>query len=238
MKVEEKGARSEGNQLLARIPADLADPLFAHLEPVDLPQGLVIEQPGEVIEHVYFPTGGVISVVAMTPDGDAQIEAGLIGREGMSGSMLALGTDRSPHQTTVQIGGTGHRMAAARLREMMREEVLRKRLLRYCHALSVQTAHTALANAKLKLDARLARWLLMCHDRLGCDEVPLTHDFLSIMLGVRRAGVTVSLHILEGQGLVRATRGLIRINDRAGLERMAGGCYGVPEAEYARLLAA
>jgi hypothetical protein len=122
----------------------------------------------------------------------------------------------------VQIGGTGHRMAAARLREMMREEVLRKRLLRYCHALSVQTAHTALANAKLKLDARLARWLLMCHDRLGCDEVPLTHDFLSIMLGVRRAGVTVSLHILEGQG-ARARHARADPHQRSRRARTDGG---------------
>ena len=236
MKVEEKGTRGEGNQLLARMPAALADLVFADLEPVDLPQGMILEHPNEPVEHVYFPTAGVISIVAMTPQGQTQIEAGLVGREGMSGTMVVLGTDRSPHQTTVQIGGAGYRMPAAQLREALQQEALRERLLHYCHALSVQTAHTALANAKLKLDARLARWLLMCHDRIEGDEVPLTHDFLSIMLGVRRAGVTVSLHILEGQGLLRATRGLIRVLDRGGLEGMVGGCYGVPEAEYARLM--
>ncbi|MFT6530954.1 MAG: CRP-like cAMP-binding protein [Limimaricola cinnabarinus] len=236
MKVEEKGTRGDGNQLLARMPAALADLMLTHLESVDLPQGMIIEQPDEAVEHVYFPTRGVISIVAMTPEGGARIEAGLVGREGMSGSMVVLGTDRSPHQTTVQIGGAGYRMETARLQEALQQDALRERLLHYCHALSIQTAHTALANAKLKLDARLARWLLMCHDRIEGDEVTLTHDFLSTMLGVRRAGVTVSLHILEGQGLVRATRGLIRILDREGLEEMVGGCYGVPEAEYARLL--
>lgn len=236
MKVEEQGTRGEGNQLLARMPAALADLMFAHLEPVSLPQGLVIEQPNEPVEHIYFPTGGVISIVAMNGEGNAQIEAGLVGREGMSGTMVVMGTDRSPHQTTVQIAGTGYRLEAERLRDALEQEPLRERLLHYCHTLSVQTAHTALANAKLKLDARLARWLLMCHDRIDGDEVMLTHDFLSIMLGVRRAGVTVSLHILEGQGLVRATRGQIRILNRRGLEEMVGGCYGVPEAEYARLM--
>ncbi|EYD73304.1 Crp/Fnr family transcriptional regulator [Limimaricola hongkongensis] len=236
MKVEEKGTGDTGNQLLARMPAALADLVFGDLEPVDLPQGMILEEPNEPVEHVYFPTSGVISIVAMSDRAVAQIEAGLVGREGMSGAMLALGTDRSPHQTTVQIGGAGYRLEADRLRAALQQDALRERLLHYCHALSVQTAHTALANAKLKLDARLARWLLMCHDRIDGDEVPLTHGFLSVMLGVRRAGVTVSLHILEGQGLVRATRGLIRILDRDGLEQMVGGCYGVPEAEYARLL--
>ncbi|WPY93556.1 Crp/Fnr family transcriptional regulator [Limimaricola variabilis] len=236
MKLDDNGTSRDGNLLLTRMAVEWAEPLARHLVPVDLPQGMVIEEPDEPVEHVYFPTSGVISIVAMSRERSAQIEAGLIGREGMSGSMLVLGTDRAPHQTTVQIGGSGFRLEAERLRAALSHEPLRERLLHYCHALSVQTAHTALANAKLKLDARLARWLLMCQDRTGTDEVPLTHDFLSVMLGVRRAGVTVSLHILEGQGLVRATRGLIRILDREGLEEMVGGCYGVPEAEYARLI--
>jgi hypothetical protein len=114
---------------------------------------------------------------------------------------------------------------------------LRNVLLRYSQAFMIQTAHTALANGRAKLEERLARWLLMAHDRVNGDEVPLVHEFLALMLGVRRAGVTVALHMLEGQALIRASRGKIVVLDRQGLEEAANGLYGVPEREYERLMA-
>ncbi|SDE68895.1 cAMP-binding domain of CRP or a regulatory subunit of cAMP-dependent protein kinases [Limimaricola pyoseonensis] len=224
------------NWLLSGLDPASALALKADLEPVELPQGLEIEIPGEPLEHAYFPLTGVASMVAVSGDGSQQIEIGLVGCEGMTGLSLVLGDGRTPHRTVIQVPGHGLRIRAEALRAAIAQPELRDRLLGYAQAMSVQTAHTALANGKLKLDARLARWLLMCHDRSEGDEVALTHDFLSIMLGVRRAGVTVSLHILEGQGLLRATRGLIRILDRRGLEEMVGGFYGVPEAEYRRLV--
>ena len=113
---------------------------------------------------------------------------------------------------------------------------LRAVLLRYVQTFIVQSAHSSLANAHHRIEARLARWLLMCHDRVEGDVLNLTHELLSLMLGVRRAGVTVAIHLLEGRGLIKATRGHIRVLNRGGLEATAQGSYGVPEAEYARLL--
>ncbi len=137
----------------------------------------------------------------------------------------------------VQLPGTGHRIEAAALREAMgAEPAIRERFLRYAQAFSVQVAHTTLANGRHTIQARLARWLLMCQDRVGGDNLDLTHEFLSLMLGVRRAGVTMATHDLEGRGLIKATRGRIRVIDRAGLEAAAPGIYDVPEAEYARLM--
>ena len=169
---------------------------------------------------------------------DQRIEAGIFGRDGMSGTAIVLGSDRSPHETFVQIPGAALRIEADALRDAMgRSQPLRQALLLYVQVLLVQVAHTVLANGSGKIEERLARWILMSHDRLDGDEIALTHEFLSLMLGVRRAGtVTVATHLLEGQGLIRATRGLIRVTDRAGLEELADGSYGVPEAEYRRLI--
>jgi CRP-like cAMP-binding protein len=114
---------------------------------------------------------------------------------------------------------------------------LHRLLLRYAQALNVQTSVTAFANANHTLEMRLARWLLMCHDRLDGDDIEITHEFMAMMLGVRRAGVTTSLHILEGNRLIRSTRGLVTVRDRDGLEKLADDAYGLPEAEYVRLMA-
>jgi hypothetical protein len=157
----------------------------------------------------------------------------------MSGLPVVLGADRWPNTTTMQGPGHGHRVAADRLREAMRAEPgLRDRLLLYAQAMSVQAAQTAVANGQNTIGERLARWLLMCDDRVDGSVIDLTHEFLAIMLGVRRAGVTVAMHVLEGQQLIRAKRARIEVLDREGLERAANGSYGVAEAEYARLLRA
>lgn len=228
--------RNFRNQLLSGLSEAQLGALAEHLEPVELPVKMVLEVPGEPIEHVYFPASGITSIVAISRDGK-RVEAGLFGRDGMTGPVVLLGADRSPHETFVQVAGSGHRIEVAALREAMAAEPgIRDRFLLFVHASALQVAQTALVNAKNTIEARLARWLLMCLDRTNGDELVLTHEFLSLMLGVRRSGVTVSVHILEGRGLIRATRGRIRVLDRGALEAAADGGYGIPEAEYQRLL--
>jgi CRP-like cAMP-binding protein len=164
------------------------------------------------------------------------VEVGLIGREGMTGLPVVLGDDRTPHSSYVQATGTAQCMPALDLANAMdKSRSLRDCLLKYVQAFGVQTTHTAICNARSRLDQRLARWLLMAHDRLGTDHMPLTHEFLSLMLGVRRAGVTEALQALKTKGLVAANRGQVTIQDRKGLERVAGTAYGIPESEYRRL---
>jgi CRP-like cAMP-binding protein len=226
------------NRLLAGLAESQLARLSPHLEPVDLPLGMMLEPAHEPIAFVYFPASGLTSTVAREPGG-GRIEVGIIGREGMTGLPVLMGDDRSPNETQMQVAGTGHRLPADALRAALAAEpALRERFLRYAHTFVIQASQTALANGKHTIEQRLARWLVMCQDRVESEQLPLTHEFLSIMLGVRRAGVTIATHMLEGRGLIRARRGCIRIRDRAGLEAEAGGSYGIPEAEYARLMGA
>lgn len=226
------------NRLLAALPPDDADALAAHLEPIALGRAFFMERPGQAISHVYFPLSGMGSVVAVGDrHRDQRIEAGVFGREGVSGLAVILGNDRTPNETFVQLPGEGLRLPADALREVMGERPeVRRVLLLYVQAWMIQTAHTVLAQGRAKLEERLARWLLMSHDRTEGDELPLTHEFLALMLGVRRAGVTVATHELEARGVIRTTRGRLEVLDREGLEEVAGGTYGVPEAEYRRLI--
>jgi len=147
-----------------------------------------------------------------------------------------MGTDRSPHETYMQVGGDGQRISSGELRKILEEyPALHRSLLRYGHAFVVQTAQTALANGRSKVEERLARWLLMANDRLDGARVPLTHEFLSVMLGVRRPGVTLALSLLEKQGVVEAKRGSIAILDRTRLRKISNGTYGAAESEFNRL---
>jgi CRP-like cAMP-binding protein len=210
--------------------------LAPDLEPVTLGLRHVLERPDKRVDAVYFPETGFASVVAVQAD-DTKVEVGLIGREGMTGLTIVLGNHRSPHSTYMQSPGRGQRIAAVKFRKAMQASAsMQGLLLKYVQAFMVQTAHTAIANARTKLDQRLARWLLMAHDRLDGDNLPLTHEFLSLMLGVRRAGVTEALHVLTTEKLIRSARREIVVLDRKGLERRAGESYGVPEAELRRLL--
>lgn len=226
------------NQVLAGLPKAQLAVLMPHLEPVDLRLRDIIEHPGSVIPFIIFPRSGILSVVAVAPDGE-RIEAGFFGRDGMSGLAVVMGADQTPHETMVQHAGCGLRISTPVLREVMAEHPeIRDRFLLFGQAFAVQTAHTALANGRHTIERRLARWLLMAQDRLDSGTLDLTHEFLSMMLGVRRAGVTVAIQVLEGQGLIKATRGRIAILNREGLEVSAQGIYGVPEAEHARLMGA
>jgi CRP-like cAMP-binding protein len=195
----------------------------------------MLEPANTTIENVYFPLSGIVSVVAKS--GAEQIEAGVIGREGMTGAAVVMGNHRSPNEVYVQVAGSGLRIEADKLRAALdASESLRLLAQKFVQVFIAQVTQTALANGRAKLDERLARWLLMAHDRHDDDHLLLTHEFVALMLGVRRPGVTDALHELEGRGLLRATRGVIRILNRKGLEELAGSAYGVPEAEYKRLI--
>jgi CRP-like cAMP-binding protein len=229
-------ARSGNNRLLASLSTDDFGLLEPHLEPVVLGLRKHLEKPNRRIDAVYFPESGFASVVAVQSNGK-QVEVGLIGREGMTGLPIVLGNHRSPHATYIQSSGMGRRILATELRQATQASVsLRDSLLKFVQAFGVQTAHSAISNAQSKLDVRLARWLLMAHDRIGDDTLTLTHEFLSVMLGVRRPGVTDTLHALREKGLIAYGRGQITVSDRKGMERTAGEAYGTPEAEYRRLI--
>jgi CRP-like cAMP-binding protein len=224
------------NLLLSALSASDLRLLQAHLEPVTLALGQVLEQPDKRVDAVYFPEAGFASVVAVQSD-DTKVEVGLVGREGMTGATIVLGNHRAPHSTYIQAAGRGQCIKAIELRKAMQASAsLQGLLLKYVQVFMVQTAHTAVANARAKIEQRLARWILMAHDRLNGTSLPLTHEFLSLMLGVRRAGVTEALQALEGLKLIRSGRGQIVVLNRKGIERKAGDAYGAPEAEHRRLI--
>jgi len=224
------------NTLLLTLSADDLALLQPHLEVIALKRGDVIVEPNKPIQHVVFPEDAIISVVASTPDG-RRIEVGIIGRDGVTGASVLHGADTTPHEIFTQVPGSALRMAADDLRTAIRTSPsLHGRLLRYAEAFNVQVAYTALSHGSYTIEERLARWLLMCHDRVDGDDLPLVHEFLSIMLGVQRPRVTVALQTLEAGDMIHTSRGLITITDRGKLEEVAGGSYGVPEAEYRRLI--
>jgi CRP-like cAMP-binding protein len=223
------------NQLLATL-SDAALGHLAGLETVPLGLRQVLEIPDEPIPYVYFVETGLISIVGTTQP-DHRIEIGMIGLEGMSGSAILLGSDRSVSETMVQAAGTALRIPVVDMRTaMMKSPEIALLFLRYVHVFMTQTSQTAVANGRGLLGERLARWILMWQDRLQGNEIIVSHEFLSLLLGVRRAGVTEAMHVLEGRGSVRSTRTLIRIVDREKLKHEANGFYGIPEAEYARLI--
>jgi CRP-like cAMP-binding protein len=224
------------NRLLSSLSSADFGLLQPDLEPVTLALRHVLEHPDKRVDAVYFPEAGFASVVAIQAN-DTKVEVGLIGREGMSGLTIVLGDHRSPHSTYMQAPGRGQRIGTVKFRKAMQASAsLQGLLLKYVQVFMTQTAHTAIANVRTKLDQRLARWILMAHDRLDGNSLPLTHEFLALMLGVRRAGVTDALQALQAEKLIRSARGAIIVLDRKGLERRAGTSYGVPEAELRRLL--
>jgi hypothetical protein len=223
------------NHLLATLSESDFELIGPHLEALPLEIRLGFEEPNRPITHVCFPEAGVLSVVPAVSR-DHPVEVGIVGREGMSGIAIIMGSDRSPNSVFVQVPGQGQRLSAERLRIAIDKSAsLHHLFLAFAHGFMTQTAHTAVANGRGKLEERLARWLLMAHDRIDGDDLPLTHEFLSMMLGVRRAGVTTAFHLLEKKGLVGATRGLISVVDRGGLEEIANEYYGLSENEYQRL---
>jgi CRP-like cAMP-binding protein len=224
------------NQLFAKMRPEDWDLIAPLLEPITLKERQVVEVPGKPITHVYFIEIGVVSVVAVNAD-DHRIEVGVIGNEGMTGVPLIMGDTRAQHSAYMQIAGNGFRIPALPFSDALKKSAtLSALMLKSAQAFMIQTAHTALANGRAKLEERLARWLLMAHDRMDTDAVPLTHEFLAVMLGVRRAGVTVALHSFEQRGYIAMRRGQLTIINRPGIEQVAGSFYGMPEAELKRLM--
>jgi CRP-like cAMP-binding protein len=191
--------------------------------------------PNQQIEYAYFPTAGICSVIAENAAG-VRSETGVVGNEGFVGIAIVLSAGSAPSHVVVQMEGRSVRIKKNDLkRAMTTRPALQAVLLRFVHVFNVQIAQTALTNSHNTIAQRLARWMLMCQDRADAPEFPMTHEFLAIMLAVRRSGVTEAVNDLEGRDLIRATRGRITILDRTGLVAIAGGAYGVPEKEYQRL---
>ncbi|HEX2018522.1 MAG TPA: Crp/Fnr family transcriptional regulator [Aurantimonas sp.] len=222
------------NLLLRAIVPEAFDLLRPAMQRLELPVKTELITPDVPNEHVYFIESGLSSLVATNVE-DESVEVGHIGYEGMAGAHVLLKVDRTPNRTFMQVGGHGISVPVlALLATLEQVKAANDLLLKYVHCCDLQLAHSALANARYTMPDRLARWLLMCHDRLQDDDLPLTHEFLSLMLGVRRSGVTNEIHVLEGVHAIKARRGNIRILDRQKLEAVAGASYGVPEGEYER----
>jgi CRP-like cAMP-binding protein/PAS domain-containing protein len=213
------------NRLLAALSAKEYEHLLAGLEPVQLTYGEVLYEPGEEMRHVYFPSDCLVSLLTVV-DGHRALEVGLVGREGMVGSRLALGSTESSVRALVQGTGRAVRMKSTSfLREFRRSPTLQRALFRFTDALMIQVTQTAACNRFHVVEQRLARWLLMTRERLLSSEFHLTHEFLADMLGVRRVGVTAAASALRRRKLIRYARGVITILDQRALEAAACSCY-------------
>jgi CRP-like cAMP-binding protein len=225
------------NHILARLPREDYSRLQPHLKPVELYNGQILQDAGGIMEYVYFPRNSMISLISRTAAGEC-VEVGIVGFEGVAGVSAVLGVDKSPHEAMVQIPDGVLQMRASVLREeFKRGGALHDLLLRYTQGLLLQTSQIAACNRLHSLSERLARWLLMSNDRCACEELPFTQEFISLMLGVRRAGVTEAAIILQTEGCINYRRGHIKIIDKAGLEDYACECYDVVRAEFDLLIA-
>jgi CRP-like cAMP-binding protein len=223
--------RKVANSLLAALPGKNYQRLLSGLEAVELKFGDVLYESGQKIRHVYFPGNSLVSLLTVV-DGRMALEVGMVGREGMVGLPLALGTDISPVRALVQGSGMAMRMESARFsREIRRSPQLQQGIHRYANALMAQVSQTAACNRFHVVVARLARWLLMTRDRVRSGEFRLTHEFLAHMLGVRRVGVTTAAGALQARKLIDYSRGKIRILDHKGLEAAACECYALVNAK-------
>lgn len=224
------------NRLIAGLPPACRRRLLTSGEDVELRFDDILCERGGRLRHVYFPADGFIS--ELTPvDGHTHLEVALVGHEGMLGSSLALGVDAAPLQALVQGAGHALRISMARFRrELDATPALRRMTYRYIYVLMTQLSQAAACLSFHVLDARLARWLLMTHDRASSDELRITHERLAQMLGVRRVGVTRAAGLLQEGKLLKYSRGDITILDRAGLEATSCGCYAAGKHIYERVL--
>jgi CRP-like cAMP-binding protein len=223
------------NRILGGLPLQDRARLLLSLQPVTLELGDVVCEAGARMEHVYFPTTSVMSLLYTMEDG-ATAEMGLAGNDGMLGLALFLGGETTPARTAVVVGGGALRMRARTLREEFAAGgALQARLLRYTQAFMTQVAQTAVCNRLHAVEQRLCRWLLMCSDRVHSDQLQMTQELISNMLGGRRETVTVAAGRLQDAGLIRYARGHIDVLDRRGLEAAVCECYSIVEAELDRL---
>jgi CRP-like cAMP-binding protein len=209
--------------------------LLGICEPVELVMAQVLSEVGIPTRYVYFPTKGFISLV--TPiNGTPVLEVGMVGREGMLGTQLALGVRAAPLHALVQGPGAAWRIGAVAFgKELARSTELRRGLNRYVYVLMMQLASAASCLRFHKIEPRLARWLLMTQDRAHSDSFHVTHEFLAYMLGVRRVGVTTAASVLQHSGLIKYHRGHIQVLSRRGLEAAACSCYATDRKTYAKM---
>ena len=219
------------NRLLATLTTKEYKRLLPKLKTVSLVLGEVLYEPGDVIKDVYFPNDSIISLISELSE-TSLLEVGMVGNEGVAGLAVFMGVSFSPTRALVQGAGTAMKMSSAAVRtEANRLGSLHQLLHRYSHSLLTQVSQTSACNRFHLVDARLARWLLMTKDRLGADEFPLTQEFLASMLGVRREGVSKAAGVLQAGKLIRYSRGVITILNRAGLETKSCECYAIIKAE-------
>ena len=224
------------NDLLATLPVDELERLHHHLELVPLPLGEVIYESGGKLSHLYFPTTAIVSLLYVTEDG-ASAEISIVGNEGVIGVAIFMGGDTMPNMAVVQSAGFAYRLKAKELQqEFNRSLPMRHLLLRYTQALLTQMAQTAVCNRHHSIEQQLCRWLLLSFDRLPSDELIMTQELISNMLGVRREGITDAARKLQSAGLIEYHRGHITLLDRPGLEEKVCECYDVVKKEYDRLL--
>jgi CRP-like cAMP-binding protein len=224
------------NFLLAALP----DPEWRRwqqlLEKVEMPLGEVLYESGATLTHVYFPITSIVSLLYVMENG-ASAEIAVVGNEGLVGVALFMGGESTPSRAVVQSAGHGFRLKAQWMKdEFNRAGPVLHLLLRYTQALITQMSQTAVCNRHHSLDQQLCRWLLLSLDRLQGDELVMTQELISNMLGVRREGVTESANKLQQAGLISYARGRITVLDRAGLEKRTCECYAVVKREYDRLL--
>jgi len=223
------------NRLLVALPRDEYGRLAPHLHEVSLPLRTILYEANGPIAHVFFPLNGVVSLVIM--DGGFTLEVGIIGNEGLVGTPVFLGSERSPTRAIVQVPGTALRLEAKLFqKEMRRAGPLHGLVQRYTQAMINQISQSIVCNHRHSVAKRMCRWLLMSHNRAGADEFPLTHEFLAQMLGVCRPTVTAVAGTLQGAGLISYHRGKIAVLDRKGLEAACCECYQVVAKELERLL--
>ncbi len=224
------------NRLLALLPRADYKRLSDHLQVVPLPPKQILYRARSPIDYVYFPTNGFVSAMTVMGDGRA-IEVATIGNEGMVGLTAFIGAESSSYEVMVQVPGEAMRLSAAAMKaECGGDNSLRRLLILYNSAFSTQVSYAVACNGLHKVEKRCCRWLLMTQDRVGSDVLPLTHEFLSIMLGVRRSSLTEVLKPLQERGLIQNGRGEIRVLNRKRLEAAACECYGSVKQEFNRLL--
>ncbi len=219
--------KAVNNVILLSLPDEEYNLLRPHLEPVDLPQYEIFHEPGEKIDFAYFLNEGMTSLVALSVDGRS-VEVGIVGKEGMVGMSLMVGILRGTFRAIMQMAGNGSRIRSEVFQAILPcASTLRSELSRFALMQGIQVAQLAACNRLHEIDQRLARWLLMCQDRMDSQLLPLTHEFLAQMLGTGRPSVTLAAGALESSGLIENMRGTVKILNRKSLEKAACECYGV-----------
>jgi CRP-like cAMP-binding protein len=224
------------NRLLSAMPDSTLQRWSSQLQPVQMPRGMVVNEPGRTVHHVYFPTTAVVSLLRVLEDGD-MAEIAIVGREGVVGISSFMGGGYSSSRGVVQAAGGALRLSSsALLEEFDRCGPAMHLLLRYTHALIAQMTQTAVCNRHHTIEQQLCRWLLLCLDRLDGDDVVVTQELIANLLGVRREGVTTAAARLQRGGFIRYARGRITVLDRDAVQRRSCECYAAVRCEYERLL--